>query len=144
MLIEAEYEQIDRFRLPRIAIAMLAAMFGMFLPIFSSPLVSGGAVNVIWGSLYGLGFALLHSLFHDYHSGLLGFSYAVAGFIVWPVVLTLLLIKLLRLFELRLSGIYRVAIGVLIVACFVINIPIERVQGSYADGLPIFTKYIDF
>lgn len=144
MRVKAVQENIYKFRSLRIGVALLAAAFGMFFPIFSGPFVPDGLVNVVWGSLYGLGFALLHILFHGYHLGFLGFTYAVLGFLIWPIVLTLLLIKLFKSLDAAKSPYLKVAVLIVVACSFAVNIPITKVQGSYADGLPIFTKYIDF
>lgn len=128
-----------------IVVAMVAGtiVVGMFLPIVSAPIEPAGLINPIWGSVYGLGFAILQAIFGLYRGGVLGLAYWLFGFIVWPALVATYLAKLIS-FRITTRRNTSIMAKVALLLSLLIAVPIPNVQGTFIERLPIFTKYIDF
>jgi hypothetical protein len=126
-----------------VAIIAGTIVVGMFLPIVSAPIDSAGLINPIWGSVYGLGFAILRAVFGLYRGGFLGVAYWLVGFIVWPALVATSLARLINAgatIGVKTSIIAKIAL----LLSLLVAVPIPNVQGTFIEHLPIFTKYIDF
>jgi hypothetical protein len=128
-----------------IVVAMVAGtiVVGMFLPIVSAPIEPAGLINPIWGSVYGIGFAILQAVFGLYRGGVLGLAYWLFGFIVWPALVATSLAKLIGMSIITRRNASMI-VKVALLASLLIAVPIPNVQGTFIERLPIFTKYIDF
>lgn len=124
-------------------ICLTTLIVGMFLPIISSPLREGGLINVIWGSVYGLGFAASEKIFGREYFGVLGLLRAIWSFILWPG-FAFFAVKALLSKSIRWKSVGKLWIISIVSLTFLINVPIENIQDLNLDMLPIFTKYVDF
>ncbi len=125
-------------------LATLTLVSGMFLPIVSAFIFPDGLVNVPWGSLYGIGFALLDWMIGLQRGSSLGFLYVAAGFFIWPGVVVYAVIRFLRLNGRKRAPRLWLPVRMLVLLSLLFAIPIPDVQGSRWEDFPIFTKYIDF
>jgi hypothetical protein len=116
----------------------------MFFPVVSAIAFPDGLVNVPWGSLYGLGFGMIHSAFGALRGGIPGLFYVAFGFFIWPAIIVYAVGRLLKANRRsRSSGLWLI-VRVLLLLSLMAAIPIPKVQGGPWEHFPIFTKYIDF
>lgn len=134
----AEGEAVD------IGLVAASIVVGMFLPVISAFAVPSGVVNLLWGSIYGSGFAVLQWTIGLQRGGVHGLLYGAVGFVLWPAIVAYALGRALR--ALRQGGRTSLqwACRILSVLSLLVVIPISNVQDSLFEYLPLFTKYIDF
>jgi len=119
-------------------------LVGMFLPLVTTFISADGMINILWGSVYGLGFFFLQLAIGLYRGGAIGLLYGLAGFILWPAIVAYILARWLQ--SVRRKEKYTLILiwRICVVLSIFISIPISHVQDSFAETLPLFTKYIDF
>ena len=122
----------------------ITLLVGMFLPLVTTFISADGMINILWGSVYGLGFFFLQLAIGLYRGGAIGLLYGLAGFILWPAIVAYILARWLQ--SVRRKEKYTLILiwRICVVLSIFISIPISHVQDSFAETLPLFTKYIDF
>jgi hypothetical protein len=129
----------------RILFCSLAAIFGVFLPLFTGWLYPpDGAINPFWGSLFGIGSWIEYALFGAPPFGLLGLLWGLIGLVLWPVALLLFFNRLLRVVQHSHSRLALTALYVAFIATLAFDLPVTAVSGSAIEKLPIYVKYLDF
>lgn len=121
---------------------IITGAVGMFLPVFTGPDVPKAWINVVWGSVYGLGFLIAQSV-TPMQPGLSGFAVAIFGMLIWPVGVLLVLYRLLlRVFG---SGEQLVKYGIsgLLMLSLAWNVQIASIPGTFIERLPLFSAFLD-
>ena len=119
-------------------------LVGMFLPLVTTFISADGMINILWGSVYGLGFFFLQLAIGLYRGGAIGLLYGLAGFILWPAIVAYILARWLQSVRRKEKYTLILILRICVVLSIFISIPISHVQDSFAETLPLFTKYIDF
>jgi hypothetical protein len=132
-------------KIETIFLAASIVLTGMFLPIITGSVYPpDGMVNLIWGSLLGVGFGTELLIFGHAPAGLFGLLWGFVGFIVWPAVVVSIFVRTWKFVQNHKSGFVSGMIRALVVASFFWCLPITKIQPSGLHVLPIFTKYIDY
>ena len=121
--------------------AVLTFRFGPIMSLLQTSKDGAIRINVIWDSLYGIGFGLSYLVFGD---NALERPWFLFGFIIWPVILFVFLAcmagTLLRCnFRFRL----KITFILLFLCTFAFNIRLDRAQTGFYRFLPFYTLYYD-
>lgn len=125
-------------------LAISTLVVGMFFPVVSAIAFPDGLVNVLWGSLYGTGFGILHSTIGAQRGGVPGLLYVAGGFFIWPGVVAYAVGRILKLSDRQRAPRQWLIVRALMLLSLLVAIPIPSVQEGPWEHFPIFTKYIDF
>lgn len=117
----------------------LCAMSGTGLYILTAGGPYGGWANLLWSSLYGLGFLVL-SLFLSPLPGLGGGILLIVGGFLWPLILT---IFIARCVEASLHSFKRQLTIVLILSTNIIIYPMEYAPGTIVYYLPVYGIFLE-
>jgi hypothetical protein len=118
---------------------------GMFLTFITGALSQpDGITNPFWGSVFGLGFWIEYTLFGSLPYGVLGLVWGVFGIILWPALAVFLFAKLVRQVQRAGSVLPAVLFYVIFAATLIFNVPVNRLEGSPIEHMPIFIRYLDF
>jgi hypothetical protein len=128
----------DRFRPGPMAwiLAGFCAVSGTILYILSA----GQWANVLWGSVYGLGFLGLSLIFSP-QPGAGGLTYFVVGTFLWPIATTVLIAHLAE-YLLR-SQKRRLIIAIFIVSNLFVY-PMRLSLGTIVYYLPIYGVFLEY
>jgi hypothetical protein len=120
-------------------IAALCAVSGTILYILTVDGPLGAWANLLWGSVYGLGFVGL-SFFLAPVPGVGGFILFVAGAFVWPIIATVLIARgteaLLQRHNPRL-------VIALCIATNLVVYPMAHARGTIVYFLPIYGVFLE-
>ncbi len=124
------------------AIAVLTLILGTLLPVLTGPTVSRALVNVVWGSVHGLGF-LLTSLFPAVTPGALNFLITLFGMLIWPLLATYGIYRGTEAVLRRRSTALSTICALVFLGSIVWNVPIGEVRKSFVYYLPLYTAFMD-
>ncbi len=114
-------------------ISAISWFIGVLLP-FTGLTIFGGSVNLIWNSIYGLGYYFSYFLFGSIRGTLAG----PMGFLFWPLLIAGLVFWLSGV-ALRIKSLAtKVVIGLLVVVSIFLNITIQRAKEAPYLGFPFF------
>jgi hypothetical protein len=129
-------------RFTSIIISLTTLAFGVFLPVLSGPQESLAFVNVVWGSVYGLGFLFLSWVPHP-DPGILNLLMIGTGLLLWPlaVIWTIYIIY----YRIICSG-NTVLISIALIGfclSLVWIVQIRHINNSLAYYLPIYSAFLE-
>ena len=110
-------------------VTAVAAFFGMFLPIAAQ-----NSHNLVWESLYGIGFYLAGFVAHDYAgNAFLG----LVGLLIWPLLACAIVFLLTRL-AMRSSLTTRGIFGILFAASLFAGVSHDTENYLSSRGAPLY------
>ena len=111
-----------------IVLGLVTFTFGVLLPATG---LFGGAVNLIWGSVYGLGWSLLGFAIGLRHA-------AFFGFLVWPAVVTIFIVwSSARIMRSSRPMVKYLWVGMFL-ASLAVDAPLASVYNGEFYSLPLF------
>lgn len=124
-----------------VTLAGVTLVLGTLLPVLSGPKVQDALVNVVWGSVYGIGFLVTSPL--PVTPGIISFVATIFGMLIWPLLVAYGVYKgaraLLRSQRPRLLAISAFIFAVSV--CW--NMPIRQVADSFVYYMPLYTAFMD-
>jgi len=121
-------------------VAGFTLCFGPLMPAFQAGKYSAKHINLIWDTVYGIGFSIMGLIF-DYHA--IRPPLAIVGFVVWPL-LVFGAISYSTCVVLKRNALFGVKAFTLLV--FVISLALNVTVGwrfEHFNWLPSFQKYSD-
>ncbi len=123
-------------------LAILVPVVGVLLPGITATLGVPESVNLFWGSLYGIGFEIVHQAYgYPEHRPDPALE-ALVGFIAWPLLLTFVTPLALRSAVLRAGEATRSLILTGFSMSLLIIAPETILHNDIAKDLPVFTKHL--
>jgi hypothetical protein len=112
-----------------LVVTLIAAFCGMFLPIAAE-----NTHNVVWESVYGLGFYVVGFVAHGYTGNpLLG----IVGLLVWPLAASAIVFFLAR-YSISRTGVTRLIIGILFVVSLFACVSHDTENYLSVRGAPLY------
>jgi len=99
-------------------------------------------VNVIWGSLYGMGFLIINSL-PAFRPGTVGLLLLICGMVIWPLIIAFGVYRAAHALAKKKFTWAHLAISILFVASLLWNEEIGQVKNSFIYYLPLYTAFMD-
>lgn len=124
-----------------LAVAVVTLILGTVLPVLSGPRVASAFVNVVWGSVYGLGFWMV-SIVPERGTGAINFATTVFGMLLWPAIVLYATYKTANIMLRRnLPAITVCAVFFLLSLLW--NVHIGNVKQTFVYYLPLYTAFMD-
>jgi hypothetical protein len=125
-----------------LASALLTLALGTLLPVLTGPKVATAYINVIWGSIYGLGFWVLSAL-PLVSPGIASFVVNVSGMIIWPLIVVHSLYKALNTNFIWRTSYGTAFFGVAFLLSALWNVQIGQINRSFIYYMPLYSIFLD-